>query len=72
MHDDNVLLTDKQAAEFMGISTGTIRNWRILGEGPIFTKIGPKHVRYRLRDINEWLDSRRFRSTSEYQEQRRP
>ena len=68
--DENLLLTDEQAAKIIGLKVATLQYWRTKGDGPVFMKVGPKCVRYRLADINEWLDSRRYRSTSEYEASR--
>lgn len=69
--DPNVLLTDEQAAEIIGLKVSTIRYWRYTGEGPAFVKVGGKCVRYRLADINEWIESRLYRSTSHFQSARK-
>ena len=37
---------------------------RLSGKGPAFVKIG-NHVRYRLTAIEEWLDGKTVRSTSD-------
>lgn len=44
------LLTSKQLAERWGIREGTLRNWRYLGEGPAFMKVG-RSIRYRMADV---------------------
>jgi len=36
-------------------SQAVLANWRYLGRGPKFIKIG-KSVRYRVADVEEWLD----------------
>jgi len=40
------------------ISMQTIANWRSLGTGPVYTKIGGR-VMYRMDDVVEWENSRR-------------
>lgn len=64
MHD---LLDTKAAAPRVGVSPGTLENWRHLGLGPRFIKshgIRGK-VLYDPRDIEDWLSERRFQSTAE-------
>jgi len=34
-----------------------VYRWRSRGDGPVALKVG-RHVRYRLDDIGDWLDSR--------------
>jgi hypothetical protein len=34
-----------------------IRRWRLLGKGPRYIKVGAA-VRYRLDDVNNWLETR--------------
>jgi predicted site-specific integrase-resolvase len=40
------LLTPTEVAERLGICTGTLRNWRLAGDGPPVIKIGPATYRY--------------------------
>lgn len=44
-------LNTREAADFLGVSVWTVRKWRALGKGPLYTKWGGKtgHARY-LRD----------------------
>lgn len=52
------LLTEKMLAAYLSVSKALIRRWRQHGGGPPFTKLGEKSVRYRLRDVQKWLDGR--------------
>lgn len=50
------LMDDKQTATKLGVTTGSLANWRCSGlGGPKYIKVG-RRVRYRLRDIEEYLD----------------
>jgi predicted DNA-binding transcriptional regulator AlpA len=51
------LLTDIQVAKTLGVSTATVRRWRLLNQGPRYLKIGAS-VRYRPEDIGYFLESR--------------
>ena len=51
------LLNDHEVAARVGVSVATVRRWRQLRTGPLYLKIGAL-VRYRPRDIQEWLDGR--------------
>ncbi len=54
----------RQAAELIGMSKRTLEKWRGEGTGPPFLKLG-RRVLYSVADLEEWLRSRRRRSTSE-------
>jgi hypothetical protein len=52
------LLDDKQAAEILGVSPGTLSVWRCVRRYPLpFVKIG-KAVRYRLCDLERFIEER--------------
>lgn len=52
------LLDDKQAAEFLSVSAGTLSVWRSTGRYALkFIKVG-RAVRYRQSDLEDWLTTR--------------
>ena len=52
------LLAPKQAAEYLGISEGTLAVWRTNKTYPIpYIKVGNR-IRYRQEDLEKWLDER--------------
>lgn len=51
------LLEQKELAERLHVSLGTLRTWRTEGKGPRFHRIG-QMVRYAPSDVKEWLQSR--------------
>lgn len=62
------LLDTKQAAPLIGVSPGTLQNWRVQGIGPKFIKtaIGRRgKVVYDEADIEAWKAANRYSSTSE-------
>ncbi len=61
----NTLLNEKQAAHFLGCSVFKMQKDRSKGSPLRFIKIGSS-VKYRLSDLEEYLQSRTFNSTSEY------
>lgn len=63
-YSDEVYLTESDLAERLHISPRTIQRQRLEGTGPKFVKAG-RRVLYRLSDIEAWLKSRTFGSTSE-------
>jgi excisionase family DNA binding protein len=56
------LLSEIEAAEYMGIAPNTLNGWRCTGRYALkFIKVG-RLVRYKLSDLEEFLE-RRTRST---------
>ena len=51
------LLSERELAAICGLSMAAIRRWRLLGKGPRYIKVGAA-VRYRLEDVNNWLETR--------------
>jgi predicted DNA-binding transcriptional regulator AlpA len=51
------LLTEKEAAEALGVVPATMRNWGARRIGPPRVKIG-RSVHYRLDAINAWILTR--------------
>ena len=59
------LLTTIEAAAHVRLSKRTLEEFRQKGGGPKFRKLARK-VYYRQSDLDDWVDPRSFRSTSEY------
>jgi predicted DNA-binding transcriptional regulator AlpA len=53
-----------EAAQYLRSSPSTLAKLRLYGGGPTYSRIG-RAVRYRLADLDAWMDLRRSRSTSE-------
>lgn len=51
------LMTTAQAAAFLNFPEATVKDWRRQGTGPAYIRINGANVRYRVRDLNDWLDS---------------
>jgi predicted DNA-binding transcriptional regulator AlpA len=49
------LLTEKELAEKLGVSVGTIRHWRYSLQGPPVRKV-VRSVRYSVAEVEAWLD----------------
>ena len=60
-----MVLKASQVAEQLGLSESTLAKMRLSGDGPPYSKLG-RRVVYRPDDIDAWIASNRFRSTSEY------
>lgn len=61
------LLDTQAAAPRIGVSAGTLENWRVAGRGPRFIKTAGRRgkVLYDPADIEAWKEANRFQSTSE-------
>jgi len=49
-------MSTKETAYQLGVTVGTMFNWRQLGYGPAWFRLGPRIIRYRVSDIEEWED----------------
>ena len=52
MHE---LVNTQKAADLLGLSIHTLRQWRLLKIGPPYIKQGTK-VQYSTRDLAEWFE----------------
>ncbi len=62
--DQDVLLSEKRAAQLLGLSEKTLQKWRLTGTGPQFVKISARCIRYRRRDLTSWAEVRLRSSTA--------
>jgi predicted DNA-binding transcriptional regulator AlpA len=58
------VISAKVAARFVGLSESTLAKLRLNGNGPVYCKLG-RRVVYRLADLEQWLQSRTTRDTSD-------
>ena len=58
------VVTAKVAARLVGLSESTLAKLRLNGNGPIYCKLG-RRVVYRPADLEQWLQSRTARDTSD-------
>ena len=59
-----LVLTTRQAAEYLSLAETTLEKKRVYGGGPLFIRLG-RAVRYRLADLDAWLASCIRTSTSD-------
>lgn len=57
--------TPQEAAAFLKSSTSTLAKLRVCGGGPRYFRIG-RAVRYRIADLEAWMQSSAATSTSSY------
>jgi predicted DNA-binding transcriptional regulator AlpA len=58
------VLTSRDAARMVGLSESTLAKLRLNGNGPSYCKLG-RRVVYRPTDLEEWLQSRTTRDTTD-------
>ena len=58
------VVTAKVAARIVGLSESTLAKLRLNGNGPVYCKLG-RRVVYRPVDLDQWLQSRTARDTSD-------
>lgn len=58
------VITAKVAAHLVGLSESTLAKLRLNGNGPTYCKLG-RRVVYRPADLEQWLQSRTTRDTSD-------
>jgi excisionase family DNA binding protein len=56
------LLSPHELSAYLGIPLATVYRWRSRREGPPGIRVG-RHVRYRLGDVEHWLDTHRDTGT---------
>lgn len=54
--DDDALLNEIQAAQFLSLSIRTLQAWRLKSVGPRIVRAG-RAIRYRRRDLIDWIDA---------------
>jgi predicted DNA-binding transcriptional regulator AlpA len=59
-----ITLTADEAAKILGLSPSTLAKMRVTGNGPVYCKLG-RRVVYRPADLEQWLQSRTTRDTSD-------
>lgn len=64
LNNNEQFLNEKELAKILNIKPETLRNWRWDGKGPIYIKLG-SNVRYRMSDVQDFLDGRIRKSTSD-------
>ena len=62
---DGRLFRPRLAAEYLGLSEKFLRTRRHTGDGPRYVRIAPNCVRYRVADLDRWIDERVASHTAE-------
>ena len=53
------LLKDVEAAEKLGVKVQTLRNWRMMGTGVPYVRVGDRSIRYSEDDLKAYIDARK-------------
>ena len=61
------LITERDAADFLGYTMRALQNWRVRGGGPVYVKVSNRSIRYRRRDLQAWIESKLAEHTSSAQ-----
>lgn len=59
------VMNEKDAANYLGLTARALQAWRYQGRGPKFVRVSARCVRYRVADLDAWLEARIVQSTSE-------
>lgn len=51
-------LNRTEAAEYLGVSTETLRRWEHEGMGPRLYRLSSKILFYLVKDLNAWMESK--------------
>lgn len=65
--DQKRYLSEKQTADYIGLSVKTLQRMRLSGKGMPFIKAGAR-VLYDICDLNAYMNERKVQSTSAYGE----
>lgn len=59
------MITETEAAKFLGYTVRALQNWRVRGGGPKFIKVSSRSIRYRRRELIGWAESLMVANTSQ-------
>lgn len=59
------LMTEKQAAAYLNFTPRFLQMRRLRGGGPVYVSVSPRAVRYRMEDLESWVQDRLRKSTSD-------
>lgn len=54
---EQILLTTEEAALYLRLSPHTLTKWRQIDYGPKYISLGNRAVRYRVEDLNDYINS---------------
>lgn len=57
-------LNTHQAAEYTGLASATLETLRCRGNGPLFVRYSRRAIRYKIADLDRWMNERTIANTS--------
>ena len=54
-----------EAAAYLRLSVSTLAKMRLRGDGPLYTKLGPRLIGFEPQHLDQWAKARVRRSTSD-------
>lgn len=60
-----ILLSTKQAAQYLSVSAAFLERDRVEAARIPFVKLGTRSVRYRVQDLDQFIEQQIYRSTSQ-------
>jgi predicted DNA-binding transcriptional regulator AlpA len=52
------LMGNRPSAKYLDVAEQTLANWRYLGTGPRYFRVGKQLVKYDRADLDRWLEER--------------
>ena len=61
------LVDTRQAAAYMKLQPATLEQWRWNrgSDGPPFIRLSARAIRYRRRDLDEWIERQKYQSMAD-------
>lgn len=59
MEPEKIFIDEKAVSNITGFALPTLRNWRCIGKGPDYSKIG-RAIRYKKKDVLAFMDAHRI------------
>lgn len=56
MAEGEELITEEQVAKLLTVSISTVKRLRASGKGPRYIRISERVVRYRRKDVLDWME----------------
>lgn len=64
-NDNDTKFNRQEAAEYLGVTTQTLRNWELERRGPRFTRIGKWRLWYWQSDLDAFIAAGEFKPDDE-------
>ena len=61
-HFPQAYLSESQSADHLGVSKKSLQRWRFYRQGPPYSKLNGKTIRYRREDLDQWMSDRAVKS----------